>query len=234
MKITASTSQTLKQEELKSKESKAAKQAQDSKDSPKADKAKSVDVSGIKDSQLAQNLKNTNSDIGRLQVAQKSLKTIESDVKKFAQLADEDKETFDKSQKDEIHTQMQSLKKNIESALKKATFEGSSVFAKSIKDSSGNVIFDAPKLKVGLLDADARKFYDILKEQQSEIKEAIEVLKEQADSDAEKLNTKDNAKIAKQDEKEADDSFLKKLGSLFRVSHDTDKLSNQRVRDLLA
>ena len=111
MKITTSTSQTLKQEELKSKESKAAKQAQDSKDSPKADKAKSVDVSGIKDSQLAQNLKNTNSDIGRLQVAQKSLKTIESDVKKFAQLADEDKETFDKSQKDEITSNAEFEKK---------------------------------------------------------------------------------------------------------------------------
>lgn len=45
MKITASTSQTLKQEELKSKGSKATKQAQDPKDSPKADNAKSVDVS---------------------------------------------------------------------------------------------------------------------------------------------------------------------------------------------
>lgn len=234
MKITASTSQTLKQEELKSKGSKATKQAQDPKDSPKADKAKSVDVSGIKDSQLAQNLKNTNSDIGRLQVAQKSLKTIESDVKKFAELADEDKETFDKGEKDDIRTQMQDLKKNIESVLKKATFEGTSVFAKNIKDGSGNVIFNAPKLKVGLLDTDAKKFYDILKEQQSEIKDAIDTLKEQADNDAEKLNAKDGVKVAKQDVKETDGSFLRKLDSLFRVSHDTDKLNNQRVQELLA
>ena len=66
MKITASTSQTLKQEELKSKGSKATKQAQDPKDSPKADKAKSVDVSGIKDSQLAQNLPNLQMRIKKL------------------------------------------------------------------------------------------------------------------------------------------------------------------------
>ena len=155
-------------------------------------------------------------------------------MKKFAELADEDKETFDKGEKDDIRTQMQDLKKNIESVLKKATFEGTSVFAKNIKDGSGNVIFNAPKLKVGLLDTDAKKFYDILKEQQSEIKDAIDTLKEQADNDAEKLNAKDGVKVAKQDAKETDGSFLRKLDSLFRVSHDTDKLNNQRVQELLA
>lgn len=155
-------------------------------------------------------------------------------MKKFAELADEDKETFDKGEKDDIRTQMQDLKKNIESVLKKATFEGTSVFAKNIKDGSGNVIFNAPKLKVGLLDTDAKKFYDILKEQQSEIKDAIDTLKEQADNDAEKLNAKDGVKVAKQDVKETDGSFLRKLDSLFRVSHDTDKLNNQRVQELLA
>ena len=235
MKINTSTSQTLKQEELKAKGAKAPQQTQDSKDTSKVDKAKSVDVSGIKDSQLAQNLKNTNSDIGRLQVAQKSLKSIESDVKKLVELSEEEQESLDKGERDEIHTQIQALKRSVESAMKKATFDGVGVFSKNIKDDGGNVIFEATKLKVSLLSTDAKKFYDILKEQQGEIKEAIETLKEQADADTEKLSIKTGVdKVANKDVKETDGSFLKKLGSLFRVSHDTDKLSSQRVQELLA
>lgn len=233
MKISTSTSQTLKQEAPKTKGAKTPQQAQDSKETSKIDKSKSADASNIKDSQLAQKLKNTNSDIGRLQVAQKTLKTIESDVKKFVELSEEKEESLDKGERDEIHTQMQVLKKNIESAMKKATFEGANVFAKNIKDDAGNVIFEATDIKVSLLGTDAKKFYDIVKEQQSEIKEAIDTLKEQAETNTEKLNAK-SSDGAKKDMQEADGSFLKKLGSLFRVSHDTDKLSNQRVQELLA
>lgn len=229
MKINANTAQKLAKEEVKKKDIQETRATQTT--NKKLEKNKNIDTSEIKNNPLSQNIKNTNSNIGRLQIAQKALSSIESDAKKIAKLAQESKETLDKGEQEELKEEMSVLKKNIESAIKKATFEGSNVFSKGIKDNKERIIFDAPKLNVKLLDSDAQKFYDVLKEQQVEIKDAIQILQEQAQESTDKLA---NSKTNSADTQNTDGSFLKKLGSLFRVSHDTDKLSNQRVQELLA
>ncbi|TLD96148.1 hypothetical protein LS71_006625 [Helicobacter jaachi] len=254
MKISTSTTQNLAQEEIKreakkdinKKDLKETKQAQNAPKSAQKVAAKSVDTSELKNSPLTQEIKNINSNIGRLQVAQKSLDAIESDVRKVVELTEQSKQTADKKEQNEIQDEINALKKNIESTLKKATFESSNVFAKSIMDND-EVLFDAPKLNVSLLNSNAQKFYDVLKEQQVQVKDALETLKDQAEENADKLAKNDKAlarnkagkiqnenKAASRDMQNTDGSFLKKLGSLFRVSHDTDKLSNQRVKELLA
>lgn len=241
MKVSTSTAQNIAQEELKNKNAQkvAAKATQDSK---KAQDSKSVDTSSVKSNPLAQNIKNINTNIGKLQVAQKSLDSIESDSKKYNQLAQDLKETFEKDEQDDIKEQMRALRKNIESALKNATFEGGNVFAKAFKDGKDKTLFDAPKINIQLLDSDSQKFYDTLKEGQSQIKDAISTLQSEAESSSSKLassapsKTSSPSKASKeaQDTESTNGSFLSKLGSLFRVSHDTSKLSNDRVRELLS
>lgn len=237
MKVSTSTAQNIAQEELKNKNAQkvAAKAAQDSK---KTQDSKGVDSSSVKSNPLAQNIKNINTNIGKLQVAQKSLESIESDSKKYNQLAQDLKETFEKDEQDDIKEQMRDLRKNIESTLKNATFEGGNVFAKAFKDSKDKMLFDAPKINTQLLDSDSQKFYDTLKEAQSQIKNAISTLQNEAESNSSKLasSAPSSSKASKetQDTESTNGSFLSKLGSLFRVSHDTSKLSNDRVRELLS
>lgn len=228
MKINANTTQKLAKEEMKKKDIQETRAAQTT--NKKLEKNKNIDTSEIKNNPLSQNIKNTNSNIGRLQIAQKTLNSIESDAKKIAKLAQESKETLDKGEQEDLKEEMSALKKNVESAIKKATFEEINIFSKNIKDNKERIIFDAPKLNIKLLDSDAQKFYDVLKEQQVQIKDAIQILQEQAQESSDKLA---NGKINSTDTQNTNGSFLKKFGSLFRVSHDTDKLSNQRVQELL-
>lgn len=232
MKISANSSQnitTSDKSKLKAQESKNIKEN-------KAEANKSLQAqSDIKSNPLSQGIKNINSDIGRLQVAQNSLNSIESEAKEFLKLAKDLKETPDKSGQNEIKEEMDTLKKSIQNTLKKATFDGSSVFSKVIKDSGDKIVFDAPKLNAKLLDSDAQKFYDTLKTQQSEIKEAISTLQNDATTLSNKMNDKANGgKVANQDVQASDGSFLKKFSSLFKSSHDTSKLSQSRVQELLA
>lgn len=178
MKINANTTQKLAKEEMKKKDIQETRAAQTT--NKKLEKNKNIDTSEIKNNPLSQNIKNTNSNIGRLQIAQKTLNSIESDAKKIAKLAQESKETLDKGEQEDLKEEMSALKKNVESAIKKATFEEINVFSKNIKDNKERIIFDAPKLNIKLLDSDAQKFYDVLKEQQVQIKDAIQILLEKA------------------------------------------------------
>ena len=114
--------------------------------------------------------------------------------------------------------------------MKKATFDGSNVFRKNNKDNKEQVIFEAQKLNTGLLDSDAQRFYDVLKEQQAQIKDAIKILQSQAQDSADSLGTK---VVNSEDLKKTNGSFLKRFGSLFKVSHNEDKLNKQRVQELL-
>lgn len=231
MKI-SNTTQQLAQEEIKKQDIKKAKHpAQKAEAAQVSKNDKNMDISEVKNNPLTQNIKNINSDIGKLQVAQKSLSAIESDAMKMAKLSEDYRESFDKAEQSEIKKEMSILKKNIESVLKKAIFEGNNVFSKNIKNNKEQVIFEATSLNTRLLDTDAQRFYDVLKEQQTQIKDAIHTLQEEAQESASKLTSK---KTDSKDMQSADGSFLKKFGSLFRVSHDTDKLSQQRVQELLA
>ena len=227
------TQEELKRDELKKQETKQAQATQ--KEISKSKIGQGADTSEISNNPIAQNIKQINSDIGRLQIAQKSLSSIEPDVKKMLKLSKDYKESFDKSEQDEIKEEMSALKKNIESTLKSATFEGSNVFTKNIKDNKDQVIFDAQKLDVKLLNTDdTQKFYDVLKEQQKQIKDAIQTLQGQAQGNTDKLVSSKIKGKDNQNVQSTDGSFLKKFGSLFRVSHNEDKLSTQRVQELLA
>ncbi len=230
MKVSNNT-QNLARDEIKKQNTKQAKEVPStSKQTSNAQMTQSVDASAMKSKISAQNIKNINNDIGKLQVAQKSLKAIESDAKKVAQLSKDYKETQDKKRQESIKAEMSNLKNSIESTLKKATFDGSNVFSKNIKDNKEQVIFEAQKLNTGLLDSDAQRFYDVLKEQQAQIKDAIKILQSQAQDSADSLGTK----VANsEDLKKTNGSFLKRFGSLFKVSHNEDKLNKQRVQELL-
>ncbi|WP_295698162.1 hypothetical protein [uncultured Helicobacter sp.] len=230
MKITNATQQ-INKEDLKKQATQETKQTQNiNKNSSDTKATQGVDTNDIKNNLYAQKIKDTNNDIGKLQVAQKSLNSIESDAEKITKLSQEYKETFDKTDQDDIKQEMVTLQKNIESTLKNATFEGSNVFAKNIKDSEGRVIFNVAKINMRLLKADAQKFYDTLKEQQKQIKDAIQTLQKQAEGNTEKIAGSNAAKHAQG----TNSSFLKRLGSLFSVSHNADKLDKQRVQELLS
>lgn len=226
------TQEELKRDELKKQETKQAQATQ--KEISKSKIGQGADTSEISNNPIAQNIKQINSNIGRLQIAQKSLNSIEPDVKKMLKLSEDYKESLDKSEQDEIKGEMSALKKNIESIIRGATFEGSNVFTKNIKDNKDQVIFDAQKLDVKLLNTDTQKFYDVLKDQQTQIKDAIQTLQGQAQGNTDKLVSSKIKGKDNQNVQSTDGSFLKKFGSLFRVSHNEDKLSTQRVQELLA
>lgn len=236
MKVGASTAQNIAQEDLKNKEAKKAA-VKINQNSQKTQGNKGADINGVKSNPNAQNIKNINSSIGRLQLAQKSLDTIETDVKKYNQLSQDLKETFEKDEQDDMQEEMRKLKKGIESVLRDSNFEGSNVFSKPVKDSKDRLLFDAPKLNISLLEKDSQKFYDTLKQSQEQIKDAINTLKNQAEESSDKLANKNVMNKLSSENKqnnEADGSFLSKLGSLFRVSHDASKLSSDRVHELLS
>ncbi|RDU60560.1 hypothetical protein [Helicobacter marmotae] len=229
MKITNHTQQVA-QEEFKNKALNGAS-LQKTKDTSNAKiKHNAMDTNDIHNNPSAQQIKQINLDIGKLQVTQKSLKTMESDAKKYAQLSEEYKENSDKTEQMSMKKEMSILKKNIESIYKKATFEGQNVFSKNIKDSNEQVIFHAQKLNMNLLNANPDEFYGTLKEQQTQIKDALQTLQTQAQNSTAKL-TLDNTN--NKDVQHTDSSFLKKFSSLFRVSHDTQKLNSHRVQELL-
>ncbi len=100
MKINANTTQKLAKEEMKKKDIQETRAAQTT--NKKLEKNKNIDTSEIKNNPLSQNIKNTNSNIGRLQIAQKTLNSIESDAKKIAKLAQESKETLDKGEQEDL------------------------------------------------------------------------------------------------------------------------------------
>lgn len=224
MKIDNNTSQNITQKELKTPEIK-------SKNKNIEQDQKVVDKNEVKMNPLAQNIKDINTNIGRLQVAQNTLNTIEPDAKKYATLAQEGKETLEKNERDDIKNEMTTLKKNIDNTFKKALFEGNNVFSQNIKDRNNNVIFDAKKLNPKLLDSDAQKFYDTLKDQQVQVKDAIKILQDDAQDNTQRIA---NGKTTTRNVQSTEGSFLKKFGDLFRVSHDTNKLSESRVQELLA
>ena len=144
MKINANTTQKLAKEEMKKKDIQETRAAQTT--NKKLEKNKNIDTSEIKNNPLSQNIKNTNSNIGRLQIAQKTLNSIESDAKKIAKLAQESKETLDKGEQEDLKEEMSALKKNVESAIKKATFEeinvtdGTKASAAMVKDYKVTVV----------------------------------------------------------------------------------------------
>lgn len=89
MKIdSSSTSQSIAQKELKTSEIK-------SKSKNVEQDQKVVDRNEVKTNPLAQNIKDINTNIGRLQVAQNTLDSMEPDAKKYATLAQESKETLE-------------------------------------------------------------------------------------------------------------------------------------------
>ena len=224
----------LRRDELKKQDNKVKQTQAAQKSAVASSVGKSADTSEMSNNPLAQDIKRINSDIGKLQVAQKSLKSIEPDAKKILELSKDYEESLDKTEQSSIKEEISTLKKGIESILKGATFEGSSVFNKNIKDNKERVIFDAQKLDTKLINNDAQKFYDVLKEQQSQIQDAIQTLQGQAQESTGKLASKD-IKIDKNHSTESTDgSFLKKFSSLFRASHNAEKLNNQRVQELLA
>lgn len=217
MKITANSNQGVVKQEAKTPVPNQEKQA-----IAKSEKT-SNKHEAVKSSPSAQNIKDVNINIGRLQVAQTTLKTLESDVKKIAELAKSDAKSEQK--------EMLDLKKKVEDTLKKATFDGKSVFGASIGDSKGKTIFDASQLNMKLLDSDPQKFYDTLKTQQTQAKDAMQTLQDDAQANTDELALKASSS---QDLESTDNSFLKKFKNLFRVSHNTDKLDSKRVQELLA
>lgn len=220
MKINSNINQSVKQANTKAP--KPESKAQNTKEA----QTKPSDKNDIKAPALnAQAIKNANSNIGRLQVMEDSLDKIESNAKQHAKLDKEYKQALEKSQKDDIKDEMDDIKKDIESTMKKATFDGSNVFSKPIKDSNNKTILDPTKLNAKLLDSDSAKFYSTLKEQQGEIKTAMLTLQSEVDNE---VNNK-----AKNVEK-ADTGFLNKFANLFKSSHDSSKLDNKRVQELLA
>ena len=121
MKI-SNTTQKLAQEELRrdelKKQDNKVKQTQAAQKSAVASSVgKSADTSEMSNNPLAQDIKRINSDIGKLQVAQKSLKSIEPDAKKILELSKDYEESLDKTEQSSIKEEISTLKKGIESTL---------------------------------------------------------------------------------------------------------------------
>ncbi len=89
MKITNATQQ-INKEDLKKQATQETKQTQNiNKNSSDTKATQGVDTNDIKNNLYAQKIKDTNNDIGKLQVAQKSLNSIESDAEKITKLSQE-------------------------------------------------------------------------------------------------------------------------------------------------
>jgi len=194
---------------------------------------KALDANEVKNRQEAQNIKVINANIGRLQIAQKALDSIESSAKKLINLHEDAQETLDKNELEEIKTEIKTIKKDIQNTLKSAIFENSNVFSKVIKNSRGEVVFDATKVNYGLLENNIEQFYETIKSSKNEIKEALSALKNDANNNTKMLARTDSNSNDK-DIQSTDSSFLKKFGSLFSSAHDTSKISTQRAKELLA
>lgn len=223
MKITNSSSQDIIKKDLKSQSAKKV-------DKQKISETKKVAQTkeNLTPNPTAQHIKDININIGRLQVAQNSLKAMESDVKKIVELSQDKQEEMQEGKQQEIQTEILSLRKKVENTFKKATFEGRNVFSVSIKNENGDSLFDASELNMKLLDSDSEKFYDIFKARQAQAKDALQTLQEDAQNGTDRL-----AKNI-QNAESADGSFLKKFSNLFRLSHDTNKLDSKRVQELLS
>lgn len=223
MKITNNSSKDIIKKDLKTQTTKTEKQKAD-----EATKKATETKEKLNSNPNAQNIKDTNINIGRLQVAQKSLKAIESDVEKIVELTKDKQEEMQEGKQKEIQKEILVLRKKVESTMQQATFEGNNVFKTSVKNRKGENLFDASDLNMKLLDSDSEKFYDVFKARQAQVKNALQTLQEDAQANADKL-----AKNI-QNIESTDSSFLKKFSSLFRVSHDTNKLDNKRVQELLS
>lgn len=219
MKITNNSSKDIVKKDLRSQAIKTEKQKIDE-TTKKTTEAKEK----LNSNPNAQSIKDTNINIGQLQVAQSSLKSMEIDVEKIVELTKDKQEEMQEGKQKEILV----LRKKIENTMKQAIFNGNNVFKMNIKNSKGENLFDASDLNMKLLDSNSEKFYDTFKARQTQVKNALQTLQEDAQVNADKL-----AKNI-QNIESTNDSFLKKFSNLFRVSHDTNKLDNKRVQELLS
>lgn len=183
------------------------------------------------------NIKDSNTNIGKLQTLQASLDSIEQKVRNLQKISDEtQREQKAQEVKDEITQMMQTTK-----------FQGQKVFGVNIRDSQGNIVLQKVSLDTSLISEDTHDldaFNQELKDLRKDIKEAIALIAEDAQANAQKIHTQ--AKATKEHKESTLDSiteekqpskiasFFKGMGDLLRGSHDTNKLDSKRVSKLLS
>ena len=184
------------------------------------------------------NIKDLNTNIGKLQTLQASLDSIEQKVRSLQKISDE-------AQRGE---KAQELKDEIAQMVQETKFQGQKVFGVSFKDSQGNVVLEKVKLDTSLINEDKQDldaFSQDLKDTRNNIKEAITLISEDAQASAQKIHTQAKEKRTQHDEGALDSitqekqpskiaSFFKSMGDFLRGSHDGSKLDSKRVSKLLS
>lgn len=182
-------------------------------------------------------IKDSNTNIGKLQTLQSSLDSIEQKVRNLRKISDE----AQRGQK------AQEIKDEITQIMQDTKFQGQKVFGVRFKDSAGNVVLDKVKLDTSLISEDTRDldaFSQELKDLRKDIKEAMTLIAQDAQDSAQKIHTQakatqnhkesalDSITQEKQPSKIA--SFFKSMGDFLRGSHDSSKLDSGRVSKLLS
>lgn len=176
-----------------------------------------------------ENIKETNLNIGKLQVLQKSLDSLENPLRKAQKALNTDS-------KDKI-TEAREQAENI---IKSSTFNGQKVFGVSVRDSKNNVVLKPVVVDTSFISADKREleiFSKNIQESKAQVKVALSALSKDAQENVQMLNKTKNLPEKNTITNEQDSgkiaSFFKKFGDFLRGAQASQKVDNERVSQLL-
>ncbi|WP_394989015.1 hypothetical protein [uncultured Helicobacter sp.] len=190
-------------------------------------KTQAINTSAIKDS---------NTNIGKLQTLQSVLDSIEPKLQALQKIEDE-------TQREQ---KAKELQEEVKKVMKETTFGDEKVFGVAFKDSKGEVVLTKVKLDTSLINENKRDLGALtqdIKDLKKDIKDAIASLSQDAQENAQKIQEqvskehKDNvldSPIIQEKQPGKIASFFKGLGNFLKSSHDTNKLDSDRVQKLLA
>lgn len=181
-------------------------------------------------------IKDSNTNIGKLQTLQSVLDSIEPKLQALQKIEDD-------TQREQ---KAKELQEEVKKAIKETTFGDEKVFGVAFKDSKGEVVLTKVKLDTSLINANKRDLGALaqdIKDLKKDIKDAIASLSQDAQENAQKIQEqvskehKDkvlDSTITQEKQPSKIASFFKGLGNLLKSSHDTNKLDSNRVQKLLA
>lgn len=190
-----------------------------------AQSVKTASLGNLKD----ENIKETNLNIGKLQVLQKSLDSLENPLRKAQKALSADSKE-----------QITQAREQAEEIIKSSTFNGQKVFGVSIKDSKNNVVLEPVMMDTSLISADKREleiFSKNIQKSKAQVKEALSALSKDAQENIQTLNkTKnlpDKDSIANEQDSGKISNFFKKFGDFLRGAQASQKVDSERVSKLL-
>lgn len=176
-----------------------------------------------------ENIKETNLNIGKLQVLQKSLDSLESPLRKAQKALSTDSKE-----------QIAEAREQAEKIIKSSTFNGQKVFGVSVKDSKNNVVLEPVVVDTSFISADKREleiFSKNIQESKAQVKEALNALSKDAQENIQTLskakNLPEKDTIANEQDSGKIASFFKKFGDFLRGAQASQKVDSERVSQLL-